>query len=124
MFNNKGQSLVMFVLIVPILFLIMLLVFDVGKMILLKQELDDINYLAIDYGLDNQDEDKIRELIIKNKDDIDTIDINIQDNKIYVILVDSIDVTISLLNDINIFEIKSSYVGYIDNDRKIIERNK
>ena len=124
MLNNKGQSLVMFVLILPIIFLILLFVVDIGKMILLRQELDDINYLAIDYGLDNQNEVKIREIITKNRSDIDNIDINIINDKIYIILEDSIDNSISLFDDIEVFKIKSSYVGYIDNNKRIIERNK
>ena len=41
--NNKGQSLVMFVLILPLLLFIMVLVIDIGNIILSKQELDDIN---------------------------------------------------------------------------------
>jgi len=124
MFNNKGQSLVMFVLILPIFFLILLLVVDLGKMILLRQELNNISYLAIDCGLDNQNIEKIKEVIFKNKDDIDTVDINIEDNKIYVILEDSVDMVIPLFDDIEVFKIKSSYVGYVDNDKKIIERDK
>ena len=34
--NNKGQSLVMFILIIPILLLIMILVIDLGNIIVTK----------------------------------------------------------------------------------------
>ena len=94
-------------------------------MVLLKNELDNINNIALDYGLDNINEenikDKIETLIIKNKNDINNISINMEDNKIYIILEDSVNTKISFGN---IFNVKSSYVGYIDNDKKIIERNK
>lgn len=123
--NNKGQSLVTFVLVIPIIFLIFMMIYDIGNMVLLKNELDNINNIALDYGLDNINEenikDKIETLIIKNKNDINNISINMEDNKIYIILEDSVNTKISFGN---IFNVKSSYVGYIDNDKKIIERNK
>jgi len=46
--NNKGQSLILFVLLFPIIFLILVLVYDIGNMILLKLELDNINKLVMD----------------------------------------------------------------------------
>lgn len=123
--NNKGQSLVTFVLVIPIIFLIFMMIYDIGNMVLLKIELNNINNIALDYGLDNINEenikDKIETLIIKNKNDINSISINIEDNKIYITLEDSVNTKISFGN---IFNVKSSYVGYIDNDKKIIERNK
>ena len=123
--NNRGQSLVTFVLIIPILFLIFLMVYNIGNMILLKNELNDINHSVIDYGLNNIEEEdiivKMEELVKKNKNNIDNISINIEDNKIYVILEDSIDTN---MNINGLFRVKSSYVGYLDNDKKVIERNK
>lgn len=123
--NNKGQSLVTFVLVIPIAVLIFMMIYDIGNMVLLKSELNNINYLAIDYGLSNINEEDVKErinsLIVKNKSNIENILINIEDNKIYIILEDSIDSKISLKK---IFKVKSSYVGYFDNDKKKIERNK
>ena len=51
--NNKGQSLVMFVLIIPIFLLILTLVYDVGNAIYEKDRLSNTNYLTIEYGLNN-----------------------------------------------------------------------
>lgn len=125
--NNKGQSLVLFVMTVPIIFMLLFMVYDIGNMILLKQTLNNINYLALDYGLDNIDNEnitsKLNNVILKNKNDIDKININIHDNKIYIDLEDNIDTRISLIKSINVFNIKSSYVGYIQDDKKIIERD-
>ena len=46
--NNKGQSLVMFVLIIPIFLLILTLVYDVGNAIYEKDRLSNTNYLTIE----------------------------------------------------------------------------
>ena len=125
--NNKGQSLVSFVLIVPVVLLILYMVYEVGQMSLLKNELDDINYLAMDYAIDNITdadlENKIKDLIIKNKDSIDDINVLLENDKIYIKLTDKLDKQI-ISSKNNIFQVKSSYVGYIENDKKIIEREK
>ena len=125
MLNNKGQSLVMFVLLIPIFLLIMIMVVDIGKMILLKQELNNINYMAIDYGLDKINEEDIEisisEIIKKNKSDIDNIDISIVDNKLYIELEDSVNNTMKLFDNVDLFYVKSYYVGYIENDKRIIK---
>ena len=46
--NSKGQTLVLFVLILPIIVFIMLLVIDVSNMFITKQELNNINKITND----------------------------------------------------------------------------
>ena len=126
MLNNRGQSLVLFVLIIPIILMVMILVVDVGKLVLLKQELNDINYMAMDYGLDviNEDDivDEITDLINKNKSDIDKISIKLEEEIIYIEIEDSVD--FMFLNDTDMSRVNSSYLGYINEGKKIIERDK
>lgn len=126
--NNKGQSLISFVLIIPIVLMILFMVYDIGNMVLLKEQLDNINYLTIDYGLSKLDDsdldNKLREMIVKNKDDIDKIEININDGKIKILLEDKINNKLSLINKFKVLDVKSSYVGYIDNEKRIIRKDK
>ena len=121
--NNKGQSLVMFVVILPVIIMILMMVVDIGKMVNLKSELDNINYIAISYGLDNISDDdiqdKIRKLIYKNKLGIDEVKIEIDDGEVDITLVDLI-----LLKESNILRVRSSYSGIISDEKKIIERNR
>ena len=126
MSNNRGQSLVLFVLIIPIVLLVIVGIVDIGKISLLKEELDNINYITIDYGLDNLDKNDINEdletVIKKNKTDIEKINIEIDNKQIKIVLEDNVNLV--LLKNSNILSIKSSYIGYLDEDKKIIERNK
>ena len=135
MLNNRGQSLILFVIVLPLLLLILVLVIDIGRVISLKQELNNINEIVLDYGIDylNNDmddnidsissiENKLIEIIELNKDDIDEIDVRIDNNKINILLSDSVDGIFSSILDIDMFDIKSSYVGYMDNNKKRIER--
>lgn len=131
MLNNKGQSLVLFIVVLPILLLILVLVIDIGRIIVFKQELDNINKIALDYGLDNLEidnleidnlNDKMVEIIKLNNKKIDDININLENNKLYIELNIDMCGMLSELVDITIFDIKSSYVGYVEDNKKIIER--
>ena len=123
--NNRGQSLVTFVLVLPILLLILLALYDIGNMVILKNELRNVSYIALDYGINNIDNpnmiEDMKALILKNKSDIDDVNvIKDEDDKIHISFSDSVNTKISFSN---IFKIKVSYVGYIDDDKKVIERD-
>lgn len=126
--NNRGQSLVMFVMILPILLMIIMMVIDIGKMVQRREELDSINYILVDYGLDNIElnnlEDKLKEILDKNDKSIDIVKINIDKEslEVEVILRDEVDLLI--LKDNKLFRVKSDYVGRVVDNKKIIERNK
>ena len=126
MLNNKGQSLVLFIILLPILLLVLILVLDIGKLIIVKNELNNINDIVMDYGLSNLDKDNLENELIKlinlNKDDIDNINVTIEDDKIYITLDEKINGIFTSFIDIPIFDIKLSYVGYIDNNINRIER--
>ena len=126
--NSRGQSLISFVLIIPIILMILFMVYDIGNMVLLREKLDNINYIAIDYGLDKiEDLDlnaKLNELIKKNKDDIEVVNISISEGKIRITLEDRLDNKFSLISKFKTFTIKSSYIGYMENDKKVIRKDK
>ena len=126
MLNNKGQSLVLFVIVLPILILLLILVIDIGKIIVFKQELNNISELVLDYGLDNFDSENIENelvnLIKLNKNDVDNINVYIEDDKIYVKLSEKCDGIFSLFIDLSIFNVNSFYMGSIIDDEKRIER--
>lgn len=146
MLNNKGQSLVLFVVVLPILLLVIVLVVDIGRIIIYKQELDSISNIVLDYGLDNLNKNDLSEEIFNeellnednlteddlkkelvnivklNNNDIDKINIEIIDNKIYLELNDSLEGLFTGIINVSIFDVNSSYVGYIENEEKKIER--
>ena len=124
--NNRGQTLALFVILLPVLLLLLVLIIDIGKVIVEKLELNNINQIVLEYGLDNVEKeniyDEMLELVRLNKNDVDTIDINITSDKISLTLIDSVDFMFKKIVDINRFKIKSSYVGYIQDGEKRIER--
>ena len=120
--NNKGQTLVLFVLMLPIIIFIMLLVIDVSNMVITKQELNNINKMVLNYGLDIIEEENI-----ENKLE-DMINKNISTNE-HTMKIDDGTIEIDLKKEIKgiitkkkIYEVKSVYKGYIKEDEKVISR--
>lgn len=125
MLNNRGQSLVLFVMVLPILLLIVVLVIDVGRAFTVKQDLDNINNIVLDYGLDNLNKEdlmnNLEQLVKLNNDEVNEVSVRIEDNKIYLESSQKVEGIFSKFVDISIFDIKSSYVGYIADGNKKIE---
>lgn len=81
--NNKGQVLVVFVILLPILLLIFTFVVDVGLLSIEKRKISNNTYDAVEYYLENLDKEKTINLLNSNLEDIK---IDIIDEDIYVII--------------------------------------
>ena len=77
--NNKGQSLVIFILFLPIIFLILAIVYDLGSLEITKQknksEIKSIISYAVNNSNDKNLENKINTLLDKNINGTKTINI-------------------------------------------------
>lgn len=126
--NNKGQTLVMFIVIIPILISIMVLVIDLGSAFAKKQELNNVNKLVIEYGLDNLDQENLESdltsYITMNAKDLSNVKVTVENNTINVTTKAYIDGIISKALNIDGFEIVSTYQGYLSGKEKRIERVK
>ena len=123
--NNKGQSLVMFVLIIPIFLLILTLVYDVGNAIYEKDRLSNTNYLTIEYGLNNIDtvtENDLKNLIEQNTSNLKYIYVTIEENQIEIKMEKDAKSIIGKMFNFNLEKIISHYKGKIINNQKEIER--
>lgn len=109
--NNKGQSLVMFICLLPILLLIVLAIVDVSRMVIEKNKLNNINYIAIWYYSNHKEDDDVTERIIslvkRNDENIINVRINKDKNTIY--LDKKIDSTMGKIIGISEYEIVSEY---------------
>ena len=86
--NNKGQVLVLFVIILTVILLALLIIIQFGKLYLKKQATTNIIKDTIEYGLkhtqDEQIENKLNNLIETNIDDIDIKTITIFEDEIRI----------------------------------------
>lgn len=124
--NNKGQSLFLFVIFIPIFLMICVFVVDIGFAKIEENKLNNISILSLNYGLSHIEDDPYDEmvnLINKNDSKIDnySIDIDLENKKINIMLEKNIDSFFGGIINKDKYDILSNYTGYIDTDgnRKI-----
>lgn len=125
--NNKGQSLAIFVIFVPVFIMVGTYVVDVSFAKYNERRLDNLNKQVINYGLKRIDEepyDNMVDLIYQNDSDIDFYEININNEtkEISVTLSKSTKGFFGSIVGKEIYNEKSSLKGYIKDDKKIIEK--
>lgn len=126
--NNKGQSLFLFVIFIPVFMLLGAFVVDIGLAKVTSNNLDDVSKLVLDYGLkniDNNPYDSMIDLINKNDDKIDKYDIKLDKlNKIINLKVEKN--SSSFFGNIigkDKYKISINYIGYINTEgNTVIER--
>ena len=125
--NNKGQSLVMFIIFMPVLLLMLTLVYDIGNGLYEKEKISNVNYMAVSYGLDNIDkveEQDIIDIIMKNTNNLDNISVNIENDTIDIKIDKDIKGIIGGTFNVSLIEVRSEYTGKIIDGNKNIERIK
>lgn len=122
--NNKGQSLVLFIMIIPILLLIMVFVYDMGMLLYEKDRLSNTVNMAIDYALDNKEvsNEEIKELIDRNINREVEIKIDRDNDSIKIEAQEEAKFIFSNLFDFDFTKIVVKYEGKIVDNKKIIER--
>lgn len=139
--NNKGQSLVLFIVVIPILLGVMALVVDLGNAFCKKAEINSVLEYVLDYGtlngevfFENEGMEYFNEELVIWKDKLkNLLDYNLDYSENKIILNDKV-ITINsktyvegiFSNILNIkgFKIESEYQGYIENDKVVIKRIK
>jgi len=125
MLNQKGQTLVMFVLLLPFFFLILLVVINLSSLNSEKTKINDTVYDVILFAVNNSNidnlEEKVSRLLEDNLDDIDydvvisssNIRINVRkkfSSGLSLIGVDD-EISISYLGNFNTKEIDKEWRG-------------
>ena len=121
MMNKKGQTLVIFVLFLPAIACVILMIINKSNMHYDKRNMENITKEAINYGLNNIEEEnietKIKEFIEKNIECEKEITIN--DKEIKITLKKS---SKELKKILGYKDIKITYKGYIENEKiKIVK---
>lgn len=120
--NNRGQTLVLFVMLLPIMLLVMVLVFDIGKSIVEKQKLDNISFMIVSYGIEHSKDDNIegtlKELVTLNCKDATDVEVLVKDDYVSVSLSGKVKGVFGNLVGKSNFKVRSYYIGNI-NDKKI-----
>ena len=126
MLNNKGQTLVIFVVVLPILMIILASIVDISFMYMENNKLNSINELALNYGLDNINQEdlslKIKELINANDNEININQLTIKNNEVYSDLSKDTNSIFGKIIGIDKYKIVSKYKGIIKENKKEITK--
>lgn len=127
--SNTGQSLAIFIVFIPVFIIIGTFAVDITYAKYNMGKLNERSKMIIRYGLNHIDEspyEDMVDLIYQNNDDIDnySIDINEENKEITMTITAYSKSFFGKIMNKNIFKQKSSYKGYIKDDRKIIEEVK
>ncbi|MFA5408087.1 MAG: TadE family protein [Bacilli bacterium] len=124
--NKRGQVLVFFVILIPIFTAIMAFTIDVGCNYYQYNKLNNINHIALQYGLNHLNDTDVRgaiiDLIYKNDSNIDSYELLIEDGKITLTINKTIDSVFGASIGIKFYSLSSKYIGYINNNINVIEK--
>lgn len=126
MMNNKGQTLVIFVVFLPLLLIIMATVIDISLIYYEKNKMDNLNMMVVEYGINNLDNidlnQKIEQLIKENDNMIKSKEIKITDNTVSIELNKTTKSNFGKIIGIEEYKITSKYIGTISNNKKEIKK--
>ena len=124
--NRKGQVLVSFLLILPLLLILLVFIVDMGLMKVSVRKVEHVIKEAINYELKSSEisDSRVNDYIKNNLSDIKDINIVVgTDNLKVSVSVYKKSIFNSLIKNKN-YTISKSYYGYKENDKiKIIKEN-
>lgn len=121
--DSKGQTLVIFVLILPILLLLFALIWEVGNLGITINKYETEIKDTIEYGLNHLDDENLENILTNLLKANLEGDINVEINN-QVIKVNVKQKYDALFNNLlnNRFDIDLNYNGYIENNKFIIQK--
>lgn len=123
--NNKGQSLALFIVIIPVLILVGIYVIDIGNLKYNENKLENVNYLVVNEALTNIDKveiDDIKKLIEENGIKDVNSNIIMGENEITIKLEKKVKGTFGTIINKNLYNIKSTCRGSLQDGKVVIER--
>ena len=120
--NNKGQTLIIFVILIPILILVAALVVDTGLMTFEKERYRGIIENGIEEYFDTGNVEETEKIFSLNDIPKEEYTIIVRENQIEVSLNTSIEAIFGKIINIEEYEIKMNYVGTKEGERVIINK--
>ena len=120
--NKRGQTLIIFVMLIPIILTIAALVIDVGLLYYKKNEYTGIVEESIKEYFKDEDLTSALETLTLNGVSLDDVLVSATDETISVILDTKVDSIFGKVIRINDYEIKIARVGTKDKERVIIKK--
>lgn len=120
--NNKGQVLVLFIILIPVFLVLGAFIIDIGLISRENNHLENVSRMVIKEVIDEDDKkEKIEKLMVKNKIDITNLEVQIEDNEIRIKNEIAIKSIFGNIVGIDKYKIKIDIRGFRENDKIMIE---
>ena len=119
--GNKGQTLVIFILILPILLLLFALIWEIGNLSITVNKYETEIKDTIKYGLNHLDNDNLKETLtnLLKASIKGNVNVEINNNVIKINVKQKYN---ALFNFNHHFDIDITYYGYVENEKIIIQK--
>ena len=119
--NKHGQTLIFFVILIPILLGLCALVVDVGYIVSKNRELKEVSKTIIEDYFNGLDVQEIKELYEENSMPIDNLEIDINEDSIHIVNHYEVDSIFGSVIGISDYDIRVDITGTIKDDKVIFE---
>lgn len=119
--NKHGQTLALFVILIPILLLLVAFVVDMGVVINSKVKTKEVAKTIIRENFDNFNEEKVKEVFNKNKISTQNLEIIRSDNKINIKNKCEVESIFGAIIGLKSYSIKIDITGIKENEKIIFE---
>lgn len=121
--KNRGQALILFILLLPLLLLILTIILNIGLTSIEIKKTDNKIKQIIEDSLNNDlDESQINQLIMTNLDNIISKNIIIQNNTLEIKIIRKIEVLYPSIINYNIENYEVTYKGIKEDKIKIVRK--
>ena len=124
--NNKGQTLIMFVILIPVMLILMALVIDIAYVYREDAKLESTTKSIIKNLYNKKEDSNIESMVIElyKKNDIDTSNVKVNSNNEFLEIENNynIDSIFGKIIGLKKYEVKVSFKGYYENNKiKVIK---
>lgn len=121
--NEKGQTLVVFVLLLPLIVLLLSFLVDATNTLYETKKLDELNRTVLSYLLDNKEVkvENVKELLLKNDQNVILLTFE-ETPKLHLVLKKEVKSIFLKVIGIKKYDITSNLYGYLINNEKRIEK--
>lgn len=124
--NKHGQTLIVFVILIPLMLAIAAFVVDIGIVVSNKSHLKEVTEMVIRDNINNLSnenlDNNIKKVFEKNDIEIDNLVINSSNNSLRINNLTKVESIFGSIIGIKEYEIKVDIEGYLENNKVIIKK--
>ncbi len=123
--NKKGQTLITFLLLLPLILTFLVFIINEGEIYIIKRRASNNVKRAINYWFETKEEvthDKLQTFLYKNIEQIKALNLNFDKEQIKVNITVNAKGSLPMIIKKDPFLIKLSYKGYLKEEKLIIEK--